>query len=601
MRKLFCSLAIALIPATAAFADVESLDRGHQLLIKHGLQIQAWVFPGWKVPGVPHSFNMAAWEESNLTAPTFMPASGSVGDYVGTAPGIPWGKSGGYDDLSAAEAPYASNLVSVQLGDEHDLTDPDIFNQTVTRIINWKERYPNTIVFNSQWGTQFTDEVMLSYMAAAQPDMLMFDAYPFNGLETFVPGGSPSILYYHLGNWRRLALLGNDGTGTRPIPMGLHTQTFTAPNGIEDHIVTESELRLNRFSAYVYGYTYINCFFYDQPGLNNEGLETVLFSGPNDTYPTTALFDQLAELNRQSLNLGPALVRLLTTDVRFKLGRHKLSPSSAPEPIVKFFGMETWSAGQTVPHLTSVETTNLGTENYGLEGNVILGGFRVLEESLDGAAYGDQAYFMVVNGLSSKELTGTAAATRQRIHLTFDFGSSGITALQRMSRDTGLVEDVALVPEGGSVYSLELELDGGTGDLFKFKTGAPFAGDPSFAGDITCSHAYIVEVGERVEFEATPGGGGYHWYRDGVELSDDEHIQGSTTQVLVLYPAAKEDTGVYVCRIDMPELGETQAVSSPYEILVIAPDELPLTSAALALLVVSIAAASGMVVLRRTH
>src|SRR6185369_3473388 len=62
----------------------------------------------------------------------------------------------------------------------------------------------------------------------------------------------------------------------------------------------------------------------------------------------------------------------------------------------------------------------------------------------------------------------------QTIRLTFNFGSTGIHNLQRLSRDTGQVELVPLIYEGGSTYHLDLTLDGGTGDLFKYNDGIPF-------------------------------------------------------------------------------------------------------------------------------
>jgi hypothetical protein len=83
---------------------------------------------------------------------------------------------------------------------------------------------------------------------------------------------------------------------------------------------------------------------------------------------------------------------------------------------------------------------------------------------------------MVTNGLSDP--TGLVSETRQKITLTFDFGTSGITGLQRLSRTTGYLENVVLIHDGGSQYHLDLTLDGGTGDLFKYDTGAPFVGNP---------------------------------------------------------------------------------------------------------------------------
>ena len=67
-----------------------------------------------------------------------------------------------------------------------------------------------------------------------------------------------------------------------------------------------------------------------------------------------------------------------------------------------------------------------------------------------------------------------ALMPRQQIRVDFDFTSSGIDSLQRLNRLTGEVETVALIHDGGTKYHLDLELDGGTGDLFKFDDGQPF-------------------------------------------------------------------------------------------------------------------------------
>ncbi len=568
--------AVSLVFAMGWIHDTQAqtLDRGHRLLIEHGLQIQTWAFPG-----ANGDFNLDTWAASHFTAPTFIDNAGDADPFLGLAPGIPWGTAGWASDLAPGEIPYASNLVSVQFGDEQNLADVGVLAQAVSAIKSWQDRYPHAIVFTNQVGLQFSDAIMLNYMEAAKPDMLMFDSYPFNGLIDFVPGGSPSVLYVSLDAHRKLGLAGHDGTGRRPIPTGVHVQTFTMSDLVLGHIVTESEARLNQFSAWAYGYKFINAFIYDRPATTGEGLQTILFEGPSDAAPTP-LFYQIAELNRQSRNLGPALVRLLTTDIRFVLGRYKPSAGEAARKIPLFFDMQSWSAGQTVPYLTAVSASNLCTENYGLEGNVLLGGFRTLDESFDGTSANNEAYFMVVNGLSSPEVTGTAANTKQRIHLTFNFGASGLTALQRMSRDTGLVENVPLVNESGSVYSLDLVLDGGTGDLFKFKSGAPFVGDATYGGEITCSHGYYVEEGKRITFNAIIGGRSYEWLRNGVALIDDERIQGSTTNMLTLDPADVEDAGVYVCRIGFGgPLGP--ATSTPHEIMVVLAGQLPAASASL--------------------
>ena len=72
--------------------------------------------------------------------------------------------------------------------------------------------------------------------------------------------------------------------------------------------------------------------------------------------------------------------------------------------------------------------------------------------------------------------TGSAADTRQTIEITY--ASDVPPQLQRISRDTGQVElvDLEKIPDTGGRRKLVLTLDGGTADLFKFNTGAPFVG-----------------------------------------------------------------------------------------------------------------------------
>ena len=71
---------------------------------------------------------------------------------------------------------------------------------------------------------------------------------------------------------------------------------------------------------------------------------------------------------------------------------------------------------------------------------------------------------MILNGLT--DTVGSALATQQKITLTFDLTPSQALAVKRVSRDTGEVESVSLVNTGGSTYTLDVILDGGTADLF---------------------------------------------------------------------------------------------------------------------------------------
>jgi len=81
---------------------------------------------------------------------------------------------------------------------------------------------------------------------------------------------------------------------------------------------------------------------------------------------------------------------------------------------------------------------------------------------------------MIVNALSAEN--GSSIQTSQRVRMDFDFQGSGLTALLRMCRETGLIERVPLIHDAGSQYHVEIVLNGGMGDLFKYDTGAPFVG-----------------------------------------------------------------------------------------------------------------------------
>src|SRR4029078_9984068 len=133
-----------------------------------------------------------------------------------------------------------------------------------------------------------------------------------------------------------------------------------------------------------------------------------------------------------------------------------------------------------------------GTKNGGLSGDVYVGFFNPLHLS-----FGDPAgtpYFMWTNGLGgdlrlpdgSTDNTATVAETRQQMTLNFDFGVTGINSLLRLNRNTGAVDTIntgfsdggntVFTSLGNGKYQLQLKLDGGTGDLFKYNDGTAFVG-----------------------------------------------------------------------------------------------------------------------------
>jgi hypothetical protein len=175
--------------------------------------------------------------------------------------------------------------------------------------------------------------------------------------------------------------------------------------------------------------------------------------------------------------LGSALV---LKDVLYIPGQHMDGAGnivSNPVPI----GMRGYPSGYNAavkdPWFRGVHTiANLGSTNSGLSGDVLLAWFQVADESLDRPNDRDEWYFMVINALVDP--TGSAADTRQNIQLNFVNGVS--KQVQRLNRDTGQIDliDLENIPKTGGRRRLIINLDGGTADLFKFNTGAPFVRAP---------------------------------------------------------------------------------------------------------------------------
>lgn len=265
--------------------------------------------------------------------------------------------------------------------------------------------------------------------------------------------------------YRVLALGGNDGTGATPIPYGRYVQAF-------DHYSSQSQINLDHYASWAFGFTLTNAFIYDRAQLDPP-MNPVLFAGggtgPSNYASPTQQYHYFAEVNQAARTLGQSLVRLLSTDVRFIRGQRRTSGGGTSTNALPS-GMTDWSAGAD-PYTTNIVATNIGDRNNGRRGDVLVGYFKPLLEEFDGPDHTSEIYLMIVNGLMDPAV---GADVRQSIRMTFDFGASGITQLQRLSRDTGQVELIPLVSDGGLLYHVDLVLEGGEGDLLKFATGAPF-------------------------------------------------------------------------------------------------------------------------------
>jgi autotransporter-associated beta strand protein len=436
------------------------LDKGHRILLEKGFAIHAMAVdqpevPNWAV------FDAGGWNGVDFQFNYFAPSA-----YLGAAPGNHiWQASYvdyGHTSFTAAEAPYASNCMRIQLFDEQDLNDATVRANTASWFAAARANYPDTILSVNQIPFAPTDSNFRDFMQTSQPDMLMIDSYRW----TSDPSQGSWNLLSDMQRHRNFALSGNDGTGAHPIPYGFYTQAIDA-----GRVVSESELRYEHFAAWALGYTMTDDFTYNM-NASYSGVKSIFFANGSEQANPTASYYQIKPINRDGRNLGPALVRLLSTDVRFING-YNSSGLQNPTPI----SMSNWNVGAGDPYLRSHSRVNMGTKNNGYAGDVMLSWFKPLDKTLDSDSYSGERYFAVLNGLTDPN--GSAADCTQIVQLTYDFGATGIRTLQRLRRDTGAVDVLPMTRLADGQYTIILTLDGGTMDLLKFNDGAPFVGVPA--------------------------------------------------------------------------------------------------------------------------
>lgn len=474
------------------------VGKANQIFINRGLQLQGLV-------QYNDFFHLGTYQAANYTSINW--GWTSAPNLTGPAPGFPWSRW-----VSAqtnmppqnGEASYMSQLVMLQLADELNLND----DTTRTGLVNWfnavETNFPNTILYANNYGGQVSDAALGDFIARAHPDMISFDLYPFKSdYGTGTPlGGPPTSFYSELRRYRAWGLGAN-------IPFAAYMQTFHAVESYDSIIYRDpspSELRLNTSAALAFNAKTLIGFTYNSGATSLFSIAPNGYSGDSQT---NALYAEQSDANRRAINLGKALVCLkpvpemhnpndanpppgpASGNVNFPDGTTtsililKGCPGSTnpvypptPEPITFVDdpplpnSASWWESGKNDPYFRGWVVTNLGTNNGGLPGQVIISWFRPLDESFDGPAYSNEVYIMVVNALTATN--GTAADCAQEIRLNFAF-SNGITAVNMLDPESGNVTTNTLPVVSGR-NQLVLNLNGGDAALFKFADGAPFVG-----------------------------------------------------------------------------------------------------------------------------
>ena len=493
--SVLCLVAMTII-TLARPEGAWAASKGHRLLQRHGLQVQGMVTKD-------DVFHLDTYRDAHYSTVNWLWES-DFNQLGGQA--FPWARWVGDETQmptsNATEAGKLGSLVALQLGDEWHLNDDAVRN----RAVNWfnavRAQYPDTLLYMNSFGGQVNDAALGDFIARAKPDLLMFDTYPYRSQYVANPppggskigapiGGPPTSWYGDLRRYRVHAL-------NAKIPFGAYRQTFHAVQDYDATVYRDpspSEQNLNTFGALAFGATYLIDFTY------NTGASSLFTTPGGDSNPTPALARQ-AENNRRARTLGHSLTRLVplhdapngglpTTDILFIRG-HTGPNATDRTPVPVGFAaddfspnaMTEWSAGANDPWMAGFVVNNLGTRNEGRRGDAVISWFKPLDPAQDDPADADdQLYFMVANGLTGPE--GSADEYRQQIIINFLAAvprAAGDTApsLLRLDQLTGEVEKVFLEPIPNSTrWRLNVTLDGGMSELYKFNTGAFIVPEPA--------------------------------------------------------------------------------------------------------------------------
>jgi hypothetical protein len=550
---MFRQFVVTLVAMLAlAQPSLAQLSKATQIILNRGIELQSLV-------QYNDIFTLSTYTNANYTSVLWSDPGWQ--QFLGPAPGFPWGRwVSGPSDMPPQdpytqygfnnETNYISQLIDLELGDELNLND----GPTLTNEINWfnstRSNYPNTILYINNYAGQISDQNLGIMISQGHCDMICFDEYPFQSAydtnytnNIGPPNAGPYLSWLgQLWRYRQFGI----GYG---IPFATYMQTF---HSVEDYdqIVyrnpSPSELRYNNSAALAFNAKMLLGFEY------NAGATSLFDILPNgysgDTY-TNALYGEQTDVNHRAQILGRTLACLQpvydlhnasdtnpppgpasaystfrdgTTTSMMILKSNPGKTNASGEPPGSSFvdspgapgSYSWWEYQKNDPYLNGWTVTNTGTNNAGLPGQVILSWFRVLDENLDGPAYSNEVYIMVVNALTAN--SGTSADCAQTIKLNFVFGSSGISNVVMIDPESGLLTTNGTTVISGTKRQLALNLNGGDAALFKYDDGAPFVGHvrpavPSLTASRQNGKPAITVTGTplaRYQLQSSPAPGG---------------------------------------------------------------------------------------------
>ncbi|MAE67837.1 MAG: hypothetical protein CMJ18_26585 [Phycisphaeraceae bacterium] len=291
------------------------------------------------------------------------------------------------------------------------------------------------------------------YLNSTTTDVLSYDRYPL-----FLDGTTDAHYFAEMDLVRRAALQHN-------LPMWMIQQAWSRESGGGQmlRIPSPSDMRFQAFSFMGYGGLGINYFVYLFSSFPDAIIDF-------DINQPTGVYDSIRDMAPEIRALGRAL-RMLR-----------------PQGDVEYFGDAITEFDGVTPFVSTAARRLFNVESVD-SGQV---SFFVDEAG--------EEYFMLVNLKHGPNLDKHQAADTMRLFL-----DPNVLALERLNRHTGRVEILPTLDNqpGGNRY-LDIDLEGGTGDLFKFSTGAPFVPEPATLQ--VCALATLVVGMRRRRLRAdTPG------------------------------------------------------------------------------------------------
>jgi hypothetical protein len=390
---------------------------------------------------------------------TWLAPSGAIGQ-PGNAlfwNGSAWVDSG---QLMGGLAPNTPGRIGFQVGDEP--TSVDQVNQILNGINRVRAVDPEALLFTnlSYWvpdpsgaDAAGRNQIIQAYLASPEVDLVSTADYNLD------------IAHYTV-----LKTFRNAGLA-KGVPYWQYLNAYVGPETDCRVTHTQSDLLWQAMAGLTFGYSGHTWFLYQaaagalHPTATQWGGS--ILNQPTGTWGSspTPHHSMVGEVNRRLANLGKAITRLTSTDVRFLKGGHPLQPVD----------VQTYTPGAGgFPYLYEVGPA---PGQHPLE---ILLGFFVDERG--------ERYVMVQNArhthshrLGEPAIPGSSDIGT--IHLNFDFSAAppGVARdhLRVLRSADGVRGDLPLQDLGGNLRRANIILDAGDAVLLKFDTGRDFLFGPA--------------------------------------------------------------------------------------------------------------------------